>query len=404
MEIKNAKEDIQSILSFFSETFSRPSFKIFSSFVISFIQSGKETHTSSMVQSLTHPFLCRSLSSFTRFLGQNIWAMEEIAQVALSQFFHHLRIKTHSVLFLIVDDTLAKKTGKKMPGCAWHKDGACKPHVFGHQWVLFALLYRDFLLPLWANLYHPKGTKGCGPFRTKILLVKKMLQALRLPVPCKVYLLADGWYWGKPLAQLCRTGGYHMISQLRSNSVVFVDGKQTKVTTLSTLRSAYQEVSLPFYGKHRTLQIARFVGLIKNFGKVAIVLVKEKRKKPRYLVCTNLHLSALDIIKYYTKRWKIEQMIKDLKQRLGFGDYQVRNLQAIQRHVALVLLSYCVLIFLKILQWLRDKKTPLNLSIRLLAFHVRRHILIEHITVTMKNMRIQFKQNILDSYLEQLWV
>jgi hypothetical protein len=96
-------------------------------------------------------------------------------------------------------------------------------------------------------------------------------------------------------------------------------------------------------------------------------------------------------------------MIKDLKQRLGFGHYQVRNLQAIQRHVAIVLLSYCVLIFLKILQWLRDKKASLLLSIRLLAFHVRRRILIEHITVTMKNMRIQFKQNILDSYLEQLW-
>jgi hypothetical protein len=403
MEFKNAKEDIQFILSFFSETFSRPSFKIFSSFVISFIQSGKEAHTSSMVQSLAYPFLRRSLSSFTRFLGQNIWAMEEIAEIALSQFFDQLRIKADSVLFLIVDDTVAQKTGKKMPGCAWHKEGAYKSHVFGHQWVLFALLYKDFLLPLWANLYHPKGTKRCGPFRTKILLVKKMLQALRLPVPCKVYLLADGWYWGKPLAQLCRTWGYYMISQLRSNSVLFVDGKRTKVTTLSTLRSAYQEVSLPFYGKHRTLQIARFVGLIKNFGKVAVVVVKEKRKKPRYLVSTNLHLSALDILNYYAKRWKIEQMIKDLKQRLGFGHYQVRNLQAIQRHVAIVLLSYCVLIFLKILQWLRDKRASLNLSIRLLAFHVRRRILIEHVTVTMKNMRIQFKQNILDSYLEQLW-
>jgi hypothetical protein len=97
-------------------------------------------------------------------------------------------------------------------------------------------------------------------------------------------------------------------------------------------------------------------------------------------------------------------MIKDLKQRLGFGHYQLRNLRAIQRHVALVLLSYCVLIFLKILQWLTDKKVSLNLSIRLLAFHVRRRILIEHITVTMKNMRIQFKQNILDSYLEKIWV
>jgi len=402
MELQNAKEDIQFILSFFSKAFSRPSFKIFSSFIISFIQSGKEAHTSSMVQSLMQPFLRRSLSSITRFLGQNIWAMEEIAQTALSEFFHHLRIDTRSVLFLIVDDSIAKKTGRKMPGCAWHKDGAARPHVFGHQWVLFALLYKDFLLPLWANLYHPKGTKGCGPFRTKIHLVKQMLQRLRLPVPCKVYLLADGWYWGKPLAQFCRTVGYHMISQMRSNAVVSIDGNRTKVTTLLNIRSAYRELSVFFYGKQRTLQVARFVGLIKNFGEVAIVVVKEKRKKPRYLVSTNLHLSALDIIKYYTKRWKIEQMIKDLKQRLGFGDYQVRNLKAIQRHVALVLMSYCVLTFLKILHWLKDKTISLHFSIRLLAFHVRRHILMERITVTMKNMRIQFKQNILDTYLEQL--
>jgi IS4 transposase len=143
---------------------------------------------------------------------------------------------------------------------------------------------------------------------------------------------------------------------------------------------------------------------MKDFGKVAIVVVKEKRKKARYLVSTNLHLSALDIVKYYAKRWKIEQMIKDLKQRLGFGDYQVRNLQAIQRHVTLVLLSYCVLIFLKILNCLRNEHLSLDSSIRRLAFLVRRHILLESISVTLKNMRIQFKQNILDSYLEQLWV
>jgi len=404
MKIQNAKQEIQTILSFFSEVFSRPSSKIFSSFIIGFIQLGKETHTSSMVQSLTHPFLHRSLSSFTRFLGNNVWTMEEITKIVLHQFFHTLRIKEHSVLFLIVDDTLAKKTGKKMPGCAWHKDQAYKPHVFGHQWVLSALLYRDFLLPLWAKLYHTRGTKGCGPFQTKITLVKKMLQTLWLPIPCKVYLLADGWYWGKPLAQLCRKHGYHMISQLRSNSVLFIDGKRTKVTILSTLSSAYREVSLTFYGEHRTLKIARFVGVLKNFGKVAVVVVKEKRKKIRYLVSTNLHLSALDILHYYAKRWKIEQMIKDLKQRLGFEDYQVRHLQAIQRHVALVLLSYCVLIFLKILHWLGDKNASLALSIRLLAFHVRKYILLENITVTLKNMRIRFKQNILDSYLEQLWI
>jgi hypothetical protein len=92
-------------------------------------------------------------------------------------------------------------------------------------------------------------------------------------------------------------------------------------------------------------------------------------------------------------------MIKDLKQRLGFGDYQTRSLQAIVRHAALSLIAYFVLTILKIFQWLCDKKTSLNLSIRLLAFRVRKFILINFITGTLKNMRISFKQNILNSYL-----
>ena len=368
-----------------------------------FIQLGKEVHTSSMVQSLARSFFHRSLCSFTRFLGQNVWAVEEVVQTALGQFFQILHIKAQSVLFLIIDDTLVPKTGKKIPGCAWHKDHAQNmANVFGHQWVLSALLYQDALLPLWAKLYHPKGTRGCGPFQTKIALAQKILKQLRLPVPCRLYLLADSWYWAKALVRVCRTCGYHMISQLKSNSVLWIHGKKTKVTALLTFASSYREVSVFVYGKTKKLRIARFVGEIKGLGKVAVVIVKEKRKKPIYLVCTNLHLPAINVLRYYAKRWKIEQMTKDLKQRLGFGHYQVRNLHAIERHVALVLLSYFVLILLRTLQWLRDKEHPLDFSIRLLAFHVRKHILLENITVTLNNMKVQFKQNILGSYLEQL--
>ena len=405
MRIQNARQEIRNMLSFFSESFSRPSFKIFSSFITSFIQLGKEVHTSSMVQSLAHSFLRRSLSSFTRFLGESLWIVEEVTETALHQFFQTLRITVRDVLFLIVDDTLVKKTGKKIPGCGWHKDHAQNmANVFGHQWVLSALLYKDFLLPLWAKLYHPKGTRGCGPFQTKITLAQKIIRTLALPIPCKLYVLVDSWYWAKALVQVCRKCGYHMISQLKSNSVLWIHGKKTNVTSLLDLVSSYREVSLFVYGKNKTMHIARFIGDIKDLGKVAVVVVKQKRKKPIYLVCTNIHLPAIDIIKYYAKRWKIEQMIKDLKQRLGFGDYQVRDLQAIQRHVALVLLSYFVLILLKILQWLKDKSISLDLSIRRLAFLVRKNILFENITLTLNAMKIQFKQNILDTYLEQLWV
>ena len=221
---------------------------------------------------------------------------------------------------------------------------------------------------------------------------------------CKLYVLADSWYWCKELALLCRSYGYHMISQLKSNSIVWLKRNRTPVAELASRTSAFREVSVFLYGKNKTLKIAKFMAVVKGFGPVTVVIVKEKRKKIRYLVSTNFLLPALEVVKFYAHRWKIEQMIKDLKQRLGLGDYQVRNLQAIQRHVTLVLLSYFTLILLKILQWLKDKSgTSLNLSIRTLALQVRKQILLERITVKLTNLKIHFKQNILDSFLEQLW-
>jgi hypothetical protein len=79
-----------------------------------------------------------------------------------------------------------------------------------------------------------------------------------------------------------------------------------------------------------------------------------------------------------------------------------QGLQAIRLHVTLAFLSYLTLILLKILQWLKNRDVPLSLSIRFLAFQVCKHLLAERITVQLKNLKIQFKQNILDSYLEQL--
>lgn len=403
MRFPNAKSDVCCILSWFSGAFSRPSFKFFSSYVVSFIQLGREAHTASMVKALSTAFLAKSLSCFTRFLGKNHWEVDEVMDLAIQRFFQTLRIQARSPLFLLLDDTLHEKTGKKIPGCAWYKDHARNlASVFGHQWVLAGLLWKESLMPFWARLYHSKKTKGCGRFHTKIALAQKMVNSLKLPVPCKLYLLADGWYWAKQLVQTCRNHGYHMISQLKSNSVVEIRGKRTRVTDLDACAGAYRDISLVLYGKEKNLKVAKWIGTIKDIGQVALVVVKEKRKKTRYLVSTNIYLPALEVLKYYARRWKIEQMIKDLKQRLGFGTYQVRNLPGIHRHMAITLLSYFVLIMLKILQSLNHSTVSPEATIRALAALVRRNILAETITITLKTMRVRFKQNILDSYLEQL--
>lgn len=137
---------------------------------------------------------------------------------------------------------------------------------------------------------------------------------------------------------------------LLTSGVIWVKGKRTPVAELASQTSAFREISVLLYGKNKTLKIAKFIAVVKGLGPVAVVVVKKKRKKIRYLASTNFLLPALEVVKFWAHRWKIEQMIKDLKQRLGLADYQVRNLQAIQRHVILVLLSYFTLVLLKILQ------------------------------------------------------
>jgi IS4 transposase len=170
-----------------------------------------------------------------------------------------------------------------------------------------------------------------------------MVRDLTIPVSCKLYVIADSWYWAKQLVRVCRSRGYHMISQLKSNSVIVLNGKRTKVTHLEESPWAYREICLPLYGKKKTIKVAKFIGVIKGLAEIAVVVVKEKRKKTHYLISTSIHLPAIDVVRYYARRWKIEQMVKDLKQRLGCGDYQTRNLQAVNRDVVLALLSYFVL-------------------------------------------------------------
>ena len=68
--------------------------------MIDFIRSGKEVHTSSKVQALTHYVLHRSPSRFTQFLMNNVPSMEEPSKTTLDQLFRTLWIKANSVLLL----------------------------------------------------------------------------------------------------------------------------------------------------------------------------------------------------------------------------------------------------------------------------------------------------------------
>ena len=72
-----------------------------------------------------------------------------------------------SPLTVAVDDTLFKRSGKKVFGAAWHHDGAAKgpkPIGFGNCWVVAGIvvqlpfLSRPVCLPVLARLWRPRHT------------------------------------------------------------------------------------------------------------------------------------------------------------------------------------------------------------------------------------------------------
>ena len=92
---------------------------------------------------------------------------------------------------------------------------------------------------------------------------------------------------------------------------------------------------LTLYGKlTEVVFVVRDVWLRDVAQKVRVVVL-EGAKEPIILVCTDLSLSALQIIEIYGARFSIELTIRDLKQHFGLGDYQCTTTLAILRFLHL---------------------------------------------------------------------
>ena len=74
----------------------------------------------------------------------------------------------------------------------------------------------------------------------------------------------------------------------------------------------------------------------RRFGQLCrIVIVDLRNHKRAVLLSTDLTLSPVEIIEAYAMRFALALAFRDLKQRFGWGHYQVRSRPAIERHVAL---------------------------------------------------------------------
>jgi hypothetical protein len=325
-------------------------------------------------------FLDRSLSSMERFLETYQWDLLGAVQGVAGQLVQRVgpALQIEGGFLVALDSLLVAKEGEAMPGVQnWHDSSGNADrgeHLQGHHWMLGALLSRwgeRFLAwPLVARLVSgqknpctwigtPHGEVRPATIWDAAFAVVFSLATVLGGAPAAggpaLRVVADAFFSKAVFLNGLRERGIPLISRLRHDAVGRdsepppykgkgrrpTRGRKWKLRDLLKV-GPVEEFTVLRYRKQSTVRcVVRDVWLQEVTEKVRVVVI-EGIKEPVLLMCTDLTLSARAIIEIYAARFAIEEIIRDLKQHFGLGDYQARTYQAILRFVHLCCLSCCV--------------------------------------------------------------
>ncbi len=167
-------------------------------------------------------------------------------------------------------------------------------------------------------------------------------------------VVADAYFANASFIKPLMEKGIAVISRLRKNAIGWDDPpkytgrgrprKRGKKWKLADLLKEFEpeSISVHIYGKDCQIVAVVHDVWLRNIPKKVRVVVIEGIKEPVILVCTDLSLTATQIIKIYAARFALEITIRDLKQHFSFTDYQSTTSISIFRFVQLCCTAFCI--------------------------------------------------------------
>lgn len=300
------------------------------------------------------------------FFARARWSPDALG-LAVAVLVARRLVPPGAAVLVAVDDSLFRRSGRKVAGAAWQHDGAAKGPKgnrigWGNCWVIAGLvltppmLDRPICLPVAARLWRKNGP-------TKQVLAGQLVTMLAAALGERtVHVVADAWYAGADGAAgaarkttRARGGfpaGVSLTSRLRVNAALHaiatpIPGKGGRPRRIGDRLGTPKQVAATAswhtarvrrYGQHATVTIAETVCLwygVYRSRAVRVILLRD-RSTTGYdlaLITTDLTCPAETIIERYAARWSIEVAIEDAKQHTGVGQARNRTTRAVERTV-----------------------------------------------------------------------
>jgi hypothetical protein len=253
-------------------------------------------------------------------------------------------VSVNGRLVLVGDGIKVPKRGKKMPAVKLlhqQSESNTKPeYIMGHSLQAVSLLVHAaqsvFAVPLAARIH--EGLVWCNA--DKRTLLDKMLGLLgimNIGSPC--YFVADAYYAAGKIVKGLLRQGHHLVTRVKSNAVAYapaeqkkgrrkrgrakVYGKKIKLKSLLSNIGSMHEVASPVYGERNVILRYRVCDLLWRPAGLLVrfVAVIHPTRGACLLMCTDTSLSAIEIIRLYGLRFKIETSFKQATRQIGSFAY-----------------------------------------------------------------------------------
>lgn len=308
----------------------------------------------------------RSKSSFSRLLGSLHGISQDLLNNSLSKLIPEIRRPIVSgspwTVAIIIDSTIYNRASRKTDNSQKFNHG--KGFQNGHQLTNIVLWINGEIFPLPPLMFYTKAycKKHNIKYQTEHMRVRNYLSDLNLKVllgsykNSEILVLSDSGYDDRKIYKCCVSRGWDFIGSLKSGSTADLENplENGPIQVMKLFRMTdsglWKTVHTYLNGKSRKRKDFRACALqgLLNGHLHPVQLVcseprRERRKKRKYLVCSNCKVDVGIVVRAYRLRWSVEVFHKEVKSNLGFQDGSFHKVGSIEVHVHLVYLSYLLL-------------------------------------------------------------